>query len=96
MLQSTTLKEGGPIFSRLVWGMMTWGVWGRNYSPQEMLSLISYGVEQDITTYDHADIYGHYTTENTFGQALSLQPALRQKMQLISKCGIKLVTPNRA
>ena len=96
MLQLATLKEGGPIFSRLVWGVMTWGVWGRNYSPQEMLSLISYGVEQDITTYDHADIYGHYTTENTFGQALSLQPALRQKIQLISKCGIKLVTPNRA
>ena len=95
MLQPTKLSPHGPTFSRLVWGVMTWGVWGKNYSTQEMLRLIEYGVEHGITTFDHADIYGHYTTEAEFGQALKGRSGLRQKMQLVTKCGIKLVTPNR-
>lgn len=47
-------------------------------------------VEQGITTMDHADIYGGYSCEGLFGEALSLTPALRQKMQIVTKCGIVL------
>ncbi|MCB0627893.1 MAG: aldo/keto reductase, partial [Saprospiraceae bacterium] len=39
--------------------------------------------------------YGHYTTEADFGRALALQPSLRDQIELVSKCGIRLVTPNR-
>lgn len=47
-------------------------------------------IEQGITTMDHADIYGGYTCEGIFGEALSLTPSLRQKMQVVTKCGIVL------
>ncbi len=95
MLQPSQLTQNGPALSRLVWGVMTWGEWGKRYSPQEMHELIRYGVDRGVTTFDHADIYGHYTTEETFGKALALDSGLRQKIQLVTKCGIKLVTPNR-
>jgi predicted oxidoreductase len=42
-------------------------------------------------SFDHADIYGDYGAEGLFGEALALQPGLRDKMQLVSKCGIKLL-----
>ena len=48
-----------------------------------------------VTSFDHADIYGGYAVEALFGEALALKPALRGQMQLISKCGIKLVHPAR-
>ncbi len=96
MFQPTQLAENGPTCSRLVWGVMKWGVWGRNFDARQMLQCIERGVELGITTFDHADIYGDYTTEATFGEALRQQPALREKIQLVTKCGIRLVTPNRA
>ncbi len=89
------LSKTGPRFSRLVAGVMTWGVWGKNYHKQTTLGLIEHCLDLGISTFDHADIYGHYTTEETFGQAIAIKPSIREKMQLISKCGIRLVTPNR-
>jgi predicted oxidoreductase len=74
---------------------MNWGVWGSQFDAQAMLSLIEQGLELGLTTFDHADIYGHYTTEMEFGAALKLNPSLRPQLQLVSKCGIHLVTPNR-
>ena len=48
-----------------------------------------------ITTFDHADIYGDYQVEALFGEALAMQPHLRQQMQIVTKCGIKLVSSRR-
>ena len=47
-------------------------------------------MEMGITSFDHADIYGDYSCEKIFGDALRLQPSLRKDMQIITKCGIKL------
>ena len=57
-------------------------------------SLIEGALECGINFFDHADIYGHYTCEKKFGEALALKPELRKKMQLVSKVGIKLVSEN--
>lgn len=74
---------------------MKWGVWGRRLDAAQMLRLIEESAELGITTFDHADIYGDYTTEAEFGEALKLRPQLRQGIQLISKCGICVMTSNR-
>lgn len=50
---------------------------------------------QGITSFDHADIYGDYTTEADFGQALHNNSSLRRQLQLITKCGIRMVASNR-
>jgi predicted oxidoreductase len=73
-------------------GCMRWGAWGANFSVTEYRAMIDACMEQGITSFDHADIYGHYTTEAEFGAALREAPSLRQQMQLISKCGIQLVS----
>ena len=48
-----------------------------------------------ITSFDHADIYGGYRVEALFGDALAVAPGLRQRMQIVTKCGIKLVHDQR-
>jgi predicted oxidoreductase len=54
-----------------------------------MAHLISICSENKITTFDHADIYGDYTTESDFGKAFVESGIAREKIQLISKCGIQ-------
>jgi predicted oxidoreductase len=60
-----------------------------------MESMIQICLENKITTFDHADIYGSYTTENDFGKAFAASKIAREKMQLISKCGIQMLAENR-
>ena len=83
------------LFSPVIAGCMKWGAWGAQFSRDAYLRMMEECLEAGVTTFDHADIYGHYTTEAEFGEALKLAPGLRQKMQLITKCGICMVTPNR-
>lgn len=52
-------------------------------------------LELGVTSFDHADIYGGYTVEGLFGEALRRVQPLRARMQIVSKCGIKLVSPQR-
>ena len=87
------LVKGGPRFSRLAlgfWRLVEWGL-----SDAELLDLLRASLDLGITTFDHADIYGDYACEALFGRALALDPGLRSGMQLVTKCGIKLVSPNR-
>ena len=86
MVQRITLAPQGPEFSRFVmgyWRLMDW-----NMSAQQLVSFIEEHLDLGITTVDHADIYGGYQCEAAFGEALKLSPALRQRMEIVTKCGI--------
>lgn len=78
-------------FSRIIQGLWRLAEW--NMTEQELLSFIESCLEMDITTFDHADIYGDYTCEALFGKALQLKPSLRDNMQIVTKCGIALQSP---
>lgn len=67
---------------------MRWGIWGANHSVKEIQKLIQVCVEENITTFDHADIYGGHTTEELFGNAWKDMDLKRENLQFISKCGI--------
>lgn len=82
-------------FSRLISGAMTWGDWGKKLRVSEQTSLFENLFEQGITTFDHADIYGHYTSEALFGKAFEASQIERDQIQLISKCGIQLPCDRR-
>jgi len=82
-------------FSKIIAGTMTWGIWGKNLDKNQMIHLMNSCLESGITTFDHADIYGGYTTEASFGNAFGESRIERQKIQLISKCGIQLQSENR-
>ncbi|WP_310378718.1 aldo/keto reductase [Flavobacterium sp.] len=83
-------------FSRIIAGTMTWGVWGKNLDKNQMIDLMNSCLESGITTFDHADIYGGYTTEAAFGNAFGESQINRKDIQLISKCGIQLISENRS
>jgi predicted oxidoreductase len=76
-------------FSPLVAGTMTWGVWGKNFDQKQMIATINCCLENGISTFDHADIYGEYSTEASFGKAFAESKIDRENIQLISKCGIQ-------
>ncbi len=88
------MKNSSP-YSKIIAGTMTWGSWGKSLSQQEMISLMHYCLEQGITTFDHADIYGGYTNEIDFGKAYKASGIDRGHIQLISKCGIQYVCDAR-
>ena len=86
MVQRITLAPQGPEFSRFVmgyWRLMDW-----NMSPLQLASFIEEHIDLGVTTVDHADIYGGYQCEAAFGKALKLVPALRDRMEIVTKCGI--------
>lgn len=81
--------------SPIIAGTMNWGVWDKNLNQKEMENMIHICFENKITTFDHADIYGSYTTEADFGKAFHSSKISREKIQLISKCGIQMIAENR-
>ena len=86
MVQRIALAPQGPEFSRFVmgyWRLMDW-----NMSPRQLVSFIEEHLDLGITTVDHADIYGGYLCEAAFGEAMKLAPALRERMEIVTKCGI--------
>lgn len=86
MVQRVTIAPQGPEFSRFVmgyWRLMDW-----NMSARQLVSFIEEHLDLGVTTVDHADIYGGYQCEAAFGEALTLAPHLRERLQIVTKCGI--------
>ena len=86
-------RKDGPELSRVIAGMWRLGEW--DYSVQQRIAFIEECIALGVTSFDHADIYGDYGVEGLFGEALRAQPSLRERMEIVSKCGIKLVSPSR-
>ena len=74
--------------SRIIYGL--WRLKDWNLGKKDLVAFLEEIMEMGITSFDHADIYGDYSCEKIFGDALRLQPSLRKDMQIITKCGIKL------
>lgn len=82
-------------FSKIIAGTMTWGSWGKKFSQKEMIALMHDCLDCEISTFDHADIYGGYSTETDFGNAFSKSGIDRTTVQFITKCGIQMVDDSR-
>jgi predicted oxidoreductase len=72
------------------WRLSEWG-----FDIGQRLAWIEGNIERGLTSFDHADIYGGYRVEALFGEALAASPGLRDRLQLVTKCGIKLTGPAR-
>lgn len=83
-------------FSPFIVGTMRLGEWGVNMDSKDLEKFIDGCLDLGLKDFDHADIYGHYTEEARFGEVIKRRPDLKSKIQITTKCGIKLVTPNRS
>ena len=88
-MQRITLTANFSL-SRIIHGQMRMGSW--NMNARELLGLMEQLVDWGVTTFDHADIYGNYTCEAILGEVLKLKPALRGKLEIVTKCGIRLIS----
>ena len=78
-------------YSKIVSGTMNWGVWGKNLNTKEMTKLIENCFEIGVNCFDHADIYGGYTTEFSFGKSFNESQISRENVKFITKCGIQYI-----
>ena len=74
-------------FSRVVYGMWRLGD-DSDTSPAHVQAKIEACLAQGITTMDQADIYGGYEAEEVLGNALRAAPALKDQIEIVTKCDI--------
>ncbi|MBA4491440.1 aldo/keto reductase [Paracoccus sp. S1E-3] len=73
--------------SRLAYGM--WRIAADpDTSPAHVQAKVETCLAQGITTIDQADIYGQYGAEEILGNALATAPGLRERIEIVTKCGI--------
>ena len=58
-------------------------------SKKDAAHVIENAMELGIDFFDHADIYGDGESEKTFSEAIDMNPSVREKMTLQTKCGIR-------
>ncbi|KEP71379.1 oxidoreductase [Thioclava dalianensis] len=74
--------------SRIVYGMWRLGD-DADTSPAHVRAKIDACLDQGITSFDHADIYGDYGAEGIFGTAMrEAAPSLRDQIEIVTKCDI--------
>ena len=73
--------------SRLVYGMWRLGD-DTDASTGHVQAKIEACLAQGITTMDQADIYGDYGAEEILGNALKAAPALKDQIEIVTKCDI--------
>jgi len=85
-MERIVLGEGLEM-SRIVYGMWRLGD-DENRAPSHVQAKVEACLAQGITTMDQADIYGDYGAEAVFGAALAQAPALRDQIEVVTKCDI--------
>lgn len=94
-MRQTSLPKNSIEFSPYLVGTMRLGKWGEKFSTKQWIDFIEKSLALGLKDFDHADIYGDYTTEADFGKMIKEKPHLRNEMQITTKCGIKMPAENR-
>ncbi len=79
------LGESGMDASRIALGCMRLG----DRTEKEASRLIAAALENGVTLFDHADIYGDGRSEEIFGKVLAANKGMRERMRIQTKCGIR-------
>ncbi len=87
------MASGDLQLSQIIPGLMRLFQW--NLSREQLIGWINTCIDLGMTSFDHADIYGSYQVEAAFGEALAASPGLRDRIEIVTKCGIALVSPQR-
>src|SRR5207244_1816303 len=90
-MERRRIHPKGPEFSRIIAGAWRW----HTVDSKTLSELIQTSLDHGITTFDHADIYGDHGNEELFGNVIRNNSSLRNKMELVTKCGIKFPSAKR-
>ena len=89
-MERKKIHNEGPLFSRIIAGAWRW-----NLPEGQVEQLIHQSLDVGITTFDHADIYGDHSNEEIFGNVIRKDRSLRERMEIVTKCGIKFPSQKR-
>lgn len=76
--------------SRLVYGIWRLHEDKLGFGEDHIYEKINFCLGLGIDTFDHADIYGDFENEERFGNVLKKHPDIKQKIKIITKCGIQV------
>ncbi|RZO30953.1 MAG: oxidoreductase [SAR116 cluster bacterium] len=85
-MERVTLTDDVSL-SRILYGMWRLGD-DADTSPAHVEAKIESCLAQGITTMDQAAIYGGFMAEEIFGDALRAAPALKDRIEIVTKCDI--------
>lgn len=92
-MKRVQIGSGKDTVSQIAYGAWRLADDPKGTSPEYILQKIETCIDLGITSFDHADIYGNYLVEELFGKALALSPNLKNRIEIISKAGIR-IDPN--
>ncbi len=84
-LMSMPLGSSDMDVSRIALGCMRMD----QLSVKDATKIVDAALEQGITLFDHADIYGGGKSEEIFGHVLADNKGMRERMRIQTKCGIR-------
>jgi predicted oxidoreductase len=93
-MEKIYLSDSGPKVSPAIYGFWRWSDEGEN-TIKEMEKTVNLCLELGINTFDHADIYGKYQSEELFGKVMQQKSFKREDVVLFTKCGVNLVDPSQ-
>ncbi|MBO9640285.1 MAG: aldo/keto reductase, partial [Siphonobacter aquaeclarae] len=87
-MQKVYLSDSGPKVSEAIYGFWRWEDKGTD-TLKTMDRVVSLCLELGVNTFDHADSYGNFTIEESFGKVIQQKSIRREDLVLFSKCGIR-------
>lgn len=87
-MQKVYLSDSGPKVSEAIYGFWRWEDKGAD-TLKTMDRVVSLCLELGVNTFDHADSYGNFTIEESFGKVIQQKSIRREDLVLFSKCGIR-------
>jgi predicted oxidoreductase len=91
-MEKIYLSDSGPKVSPAIYGFWRWSEEADN-TPAAMEKIVNLCLELGINTFDHADEYGAWQSEEVFGKLMAQKSFKRQDIVLFTKCG--LITPHQ-
>ena len=88
-MQTVSLGNSGIKVSRLIYGCMRIFGDGSSEARTRGRRAVQTAVDAGYDVFDHADIYGDGSCETLFGELLGESPGLRERLTIVSKCGIR-------
>lgn len=81
------ISDSGPKVSEAIYGFWRWE--NVENATAKMEKIVNLCLDLGINTFDHSDMYGDFTAEETFGKILSQKAIKRDEIVLFSKCGVR-------
>src|SRR5215212_6191095 len=87
-MEKIYLSDAGPKVSPVIYGFYRWDQ--EENTSANMDRVVHLCLELGINTFDHADIYGDYQSEELFGNLIASKSIKREDIILFTKCGLRI------